>query len=52
MGALLSTHTDIDIDGDSDDSYLMIPREAPDCCTWALIRYRPSEEHRDCGKNR
>ena len=50
---------DHDCDNDSDnysdidgDGYLMIPREAPDCCTWALIRYRPSEEHRDCGENR
>ena len=38
-----------DDDNDDDDSYLMMPRVAPDCCTWALTRYRPSEEHRDCG---
>ena len=41
-------NNDDDHDND-DDSYLMMPREAPDCCTWALNRYRPSEEHRDCG---
>ena len=38
-------------DDDDDDNevykYLMMPREDPDCCTWALTRYRPPEEHRD-----
>ena len=40
--------SDRDDDDDNDvDNYLMMPREDPDCCTWALTRYRPPEEHRD-----
>ena len=48
---MIMMYDDDDDDDDESDNYLMMPSEDPDCCTWALTRYRPPEEHRDRGEN-